>query len=238
MLSNFEKSKKKQITVLHWLAKFGFSTRDILCDVLQTNYQGQNGFFNLMVRDKVIEENHIAGTRRKIVTLGKAAHDVLSLNYPDLKIKKTKSFPLYTLIHSFSIQRFLISQKGSENFFSESELADKNFHRRPDLLITNEHGSKIAVEVELTRKSSDRIYHIYRSLVRDWNDGKFNYVIFLFSSPSVLSQYKELYEKSVWPEFKTNENGGRKLIRSGSFEPSNVHSHGLIIFHQFEPYSL
>ena len=164
MLSNFEKSKKKQIIVLQWLAKFGFSTRDILCDVLQLNYQGQNGFFNLMVRDKVVEEQYIAGTRRKILTLGKAAYDILSIHFPEMKIKKTRTFPLYTLIHSFSIQKFLISQKGSENFFSESELADKKFHRRPDLLILNEHGSKIAVEVELTRKSSDRIYHIYRSL--------------------------------------------------------------------------
>lgn len=206
--------------------------------MLDVRVNGQQDFFNLLVRENLVEEKFISGTRRKILTLGKSSYDLVKHNNPDLKVKKFKSFPLFTIIHSFSIQQFLISQKSCENFFSESELAERKFHRRPDLLIVNEHDSKIAVEVELTRKSSDRIYHIFRSLSRDWSDGKFDYVIFLFSSPTVKDQYEELYKKNVWPEFKSSEGGGRKLIRSGSFDPANVHSHGLIIFHQFEPYSL
>lgn len=238
MRHNFDVRIKKKERVAFWLAKFGFSNRELLAELLNVSVKGQHLFFQSLINEGLVSEKFVSGTRKKILSLTKLGQEFVLLNNPELVIKKVKSFSLYTLVHSYSIQKFLLSQKGSDNFFTENELSDKKFHRRPDMIIVNEHGSKIAVEVELTRKSSDRIYHIYRSLSRDWSEGKFDYVIFLFSSPTVLGQYKELYEKNIWPEFKINADGGRKLTRDGSFDPSNVHSHGLIIFHQFEPYSL
>lgn len=238
MLSNFDLRMKKKEKATHWLAKFGFSNRELISELLNVSANGQHHFFKSLISEGLVSEKYVSGTKKRILALTTLGQEYVLLQNPEMVIKKVKSFSLYTLVHSYSIQKFLLSQKGSDNFFTENELADKKFHRRPDMIIVNEHGSKIAVEVELTRKSSDRIYHIYRSLSRDWSEGKFDYVIFLFSSPAVLGQYKELYEKNVWPEFKINADGGRKLTRDGSFDPSNVHSHGLIIFHQFEPYSL
>lgn len=238
MRHNFDVRIQKKEKVTFWLAKFGFSNRELLSELLNVSVKGQHLFFQSLLTEGLVSEQYVSGTRKKILTLTKLGCEYVLLNNPEMIIKNVRSFSLYTLVHSYSIQKFLLTQKGSENFFTENELADKKFHRRPDMIIVNEHGSKIAVEVELTRKSSDRIYHIYRSLSRDWSDGKFDFVVFLFSSPAVLQQYEELYKKNIWPEFKKNEAGGNKLIRSGSFDPANVHSHGLIIFHQFEPYSL
>jgi len=237
-LNTFDINAEKREKVVLWLAKFGFSSRDLLSKMLGVNVEGQGVFFKKLVESGVTKEEYVPGTRKRIVTLTPDGIQQARIYNPELEVKVLRKFPLHTLIHSYSIQTFLTTQKGVQEFFSESELAKKKFIRRPDLLIVNASGVRIAVEVELTQKDVNRIYFNFYGHVQDWQKEKIDHVIYLFSSANVLSKYEELYLKNPWPKFTTADGNIRHMTRVGSVDPEPAHSHGLIIFHQFEPYAL
>ncbi|WP_345831089.1 hypothetical protein AAGR08_23670 (plasmid) [Pantoea sp. BRR-3P] len=237
-LSNFEINYQKRQKVILWLAKFGFSSRDLLAKMLGVNVNGQGDFFKKLADEGITKETYIPGTRKKVVTLSTEGVEEAKIHNPTLAIRTFRRFPLHTIIHSYSIQSFLITQKGVKDFFSETELAKEGYVRRPDLLIINNQDVRIAVEVELTQKDVNRIYYNLHGHADDWQKGKIDYVIYLFTSESVLGHYQELYEKNPWPKFTSPDGNVRHISRTGSFDPIHVHSHGLIKFHKFEPYAL
>lgn len=237
-LNNFEINFEKRRKVILWLAKFGFSTRDLLAQMLNVKVDGQSDFFRRLESEGITKEFYVPGTRKRVCTLASDGIEEAKIHNPELAVRNFRRFPLHTLIHSYSIQSFLASNKSVKEFFSETELATEKFIRRPDLLIINESDVKIAVEVELTLKDVNRIYFNFHGHAQDWQKGKIDHVIYLFTSPSVLAKYKDLYLKNVWPKFTAADGNVRHLSRAGSFEPTHVHSHGLIVFHQFEPYAL
>lgn len=237
-MSNFEINYQKRIKVIRWLAKFGFSSRDLLAKMLAVNVNGQGEFFKKLADEGITKEAYIPGTRKKVVTLAAEGIEEAKIHNPTLAIRTFRRFPLHTLIHSYSIQSFLITQKGVKDFFSETELAKDSFIRRPDLLIVNTQDVKIAVEVELTQKDVNRVYYNFYGHSQDWQKGKIDYVIYLFTSENVQEHYKELYEKNPWPKFTSSDGNVRHITRGGSVNPEAVHSHGLIMFHKFEPYAL
>lgn len=237
-MNGHEINAQKRRKVILWLAKFGFSTRELLSHMLGVANEGQAAFFKRLCDDEITKEAYISGTRKRVVTLTSEGAKQAKIYEPDLSVKSFKKFPLHTLIHGYTIQSFLINQKGVQRFFSEAELATQAFVRRPDLIIINEAGIQIAIEVELTQKDANRIYYNFGSHVQDWQKQKFAHVIYLFSSASVRDHYEEMYQKNPWPKFSSSTGNVRHITRAGSFDPSNVHSHGLIHFHQFDSYVL
>ncbi|WP_435362501.1 hypothetical protein [Klebsiella pneumoniae] len=237
-LNGHEINAEKRRKVVLWLAKFGFSTRELLSHMLGVAVEGQAAFFKRLAEDEITKEAYVSGTRKRVVTLTPDGVRQAKIYEPALAIKNFKKFPLHTLIHGYTIQSFLISQKGVQEFYSEAELATQTFVRRPDLIIVNESGIKIAIEVELTQKDVNRIYYNFGGHVQDWQKQKFAHVIYLFSSPTVRDHYDELYQKNPWPKFISATGNVRHITRAGSFDPSNVHNHGLIYFHQFDSYVL
>lgn len=237
-MDSHEINADKRRKVILWVAKFGFSTRELLSKMLGVSNTGQAAFFKRLADDEITKEAYISGTRKRVVTLTSEGVKQARIYEPALSVKSFKKFPLHTLIHGYTIQSFLISQKGVRCFFSEAELATQTFVRRPDLIIINESGIKIAIEVELTQKDVNRIYYNFGGHVQDWQKEKFSHVIYLFSSASVCQHYEDLYNKNPWPKFFSSTGNVRHISRSGSYDPSHVHNHGLIHFHQFEPYIL
>jgi len=237
-LNGHEINAEKRRKVILWLAKFGFSTRELLSQMLGVAVEGQAAFFKRLVEDEITKEAYISGTRKRVVNLTAEGTRQARIYEPELSVKAFKKFPLHTLIHGYTIQSFLISQKGVQQYFTEAELATQKFVRRPDLIITNEAGIKIAVEVELTQKDVNRVYYNFGGHVQDWQKQHFSHVIYLFSSASVRDHYDELYQKNPWPKFVAAADNSRVITRAGSYDASHVHNHGLIHFHQFDSYVL
>lgn len=237
-MNTFDINAQKREKIVIWLAKFGFSTRDLLSKMLGVNANGQGAFFKKLVESGITKEEYVPGTRKRVITLTPDGVQQARIYQPDLEIKFLRKFPLHTLIHSYSIQTFLTTQKGVKDFFSETELAKRKFIRRPDLLIVNDVGVKIAIEVELTQKDVNRVYFNFYGHVQDWQQERIDHVIYLFSSPTVLARYEELYQKNPWPKFITTDGNVRHMSRSGSVDSSHAHIHGLMYFHKFEPYAL
>ncbi|HFQ9467571.1 TPA: hypothetical protein ACHTH4_004783 [Escherichia coli] len=235
-MNGHEINAEKRRKVVLWLAKFGFSTRDLLSRMLGVKTDGQAAFFKRLSDDGVTKELYVSGTRKRVLTLTAEGTQQARIYEPDISVKSFRRFPLHTLIHGYTIQSFLISQKGVQRFYSEAELATQKFIRRPDLLIVNESGVKIAIEVELTQKDTNRIFYNLHGHVQDWHKERFSHVIYLFSSTKVCEHYQELYEKNPWPKFVSDTGNVRHITRSGSFDPTNAHNHKLVYFHKFEPY--
>lgn len=237
-MNTFDIHAQKREKIVIWLAKFGFSTRDLLSKMLGVNVDGQGAFFKKLVECGLIKEEYAPGTRKRVITLTSDGIKQARIYQPGLEIKSLRRFPLHTLIHSYSIQTFLTTQKGVKEFFSESELATQNFTRRPDLIIINDAGIRIAIEVELTQKDVNRIYYNFHGHTQDWQQNRIDHVIYLFSSQGMLEKYEELYQKNPWPKFVSTDGNVRHMSRAGTVDPSHAHAHGLIYFHKFEPYSL
>ncbi|MGE1110091.1 hypothetical protein ACQJ2X_30230, partial [Bacillus wiedmannii] len=68
-MSNFEINYQKRQKVILWLAKFGFSSRDLLAKMLGVNVNGQGDFFKKLADEGITKEAYIPGTRKKVVTL-------------------------------------------------------------------------------------------------------------------------------------------------------------------------
>ena len=206
--------------------------------MLKVNVKGQGDFFKKLADEGITKEVYVPGTRKRVLTLSTDGIEEAKLLNPMLAIRQFRRFPLHTLIHSYSIQLFLTSQNGIKEFFSETELAKERYVRRPDLLIINSNDVRIAVEVELTQKDTNRIYHNFYSHSVDWQKGLFEHVMYLFSSADVQKNYTELYNKNPWPKFISSDGNVRHITRVGSVDPQPIHDHGLIIFRRFEPYKM
>lgn len=237
-MNTFDINAQKRDKITIWLARFGFSTRDLLSKMLGVNVDGQGAFFKQLVESGITKEEYVPGTRKRVITLTPGGIQQARIYQPDLEVKSLRKFPLHILIHSYSLQAFLITQEGVKDFFSGPELAKRKFIRRPDLLIVNDAGVKIAIAVELTQKDVNRVYFNLYGHVQDWQQKRVDRVIYLFSSPVVLARYEELYQKNSWPKFITADGNIRHMSRSGSIDPSHAHFHELIYFHKFEPYAL
>ncbi|NQD63309.1 hypothetical protein HP459_18190 [Enterobacter sp. CM29] len=237
-MSNFDINYEKRRRVILWLAKFGFSTRDLLSRMLNVNVNGQGDFFKRLADEGITKETYVPGTRKRVLTLSNDGIEEAKLSNPTLAVRQFRRFPLHTLIHSYSIQSFLTAQKGIKDFYSETELAKEKYERRPDLLIINSNDVKIAVEIELTQKDTNRIYHNFYAHSLDWQKGRFDHVMYLFTSAEVQKNYAELYDKNPWPKFVTTDGNVRHISRVGSVDPKPIHEHGLVVFHRFEPYSM
>ncbi|TDN48078.1 hypothetical protein [Scandinavium goeteborgense] len=237
-MNTLEINALKRQKVVTWLAKFGFSSRDLLSLMLNVKSLGQAAFFKSLVNEGITSERYVPGTKKRVVTLTAEGVTLARIFNPEMEVRTLRRFPLHTLIHGYSIQKFLTTQKGVTLFETEHELGKKKFFRRPDLLITNEAGVKIAVEVELTMKDVNRIYFNFGNHLLDWQQERFEHVIYLFTSASVCDKYETLYKKNPWPKFSSPDGNVMHISRAGSIEPHSAHSHGLMHFHKFEPYSL
>lgn len=238
ILNTFNVNAQKREKVVLWLARFGFSSRDLLAKMLGVNLTGQVVFFNKLSGSGIIKEEYIHGSRKRVVTLTNDGISEARIYRPDHPVRLFRRFPLHTIIHSYSIQHFLTTQSNVREFFSETELARQAFARRPDLLIISESGIRIAVEVELTQKDVNRVYFNFGGHVQDWQNDRIDHVIYLFASGGVLARYQSLYQKNPWPAFVAADGNPRHMSRAGSVDPQLAHAHGLMIFHRFEPYAL
>ncbi|EMB2170884.1 hypothetical protein SKO73_004742, partial [Salmonella enterica] len=62
-MNTFDINAQKREKIVIWLAKFGFSTRDLLSKMLGVNVDGQGAFFKKLVESGITKEEYVPGTR-------------------------------------------------------------------------------------------------------------------------------------------------------------------------------
>ena len=231
--------EQKVRKVIIWLARFGFSTRLVLTKMLGTSYNGQNEFFKRLIDDGLVERRYVTGTSKQLFTLTSAGVNLYKIIEPNLSIKRVPKISLPTLIHSMTIQEFVISNNAAESVVGEYELYKQDWLRRPDAVITNTKGTKIAIEVELTKKSSARVIYNFCNHFEDFKKGFFDRVLYLFPDDGIQKFYQDIYSDTSWPHVVYDEKKrSYKKISGSQFDPNEIHESEIFIFNRFSPSTL
>lgn len=226
--------QKRDIT-LSFLAKFGFSTRTIICALLKVKVNAQKGFFDSLVSQGLVEIKRIPAARHEIITITQEGLRAAEIIDAGIKVKAIRKFSLPYLIHTYSIQSFIATNINVvKEWYSESEMADMRFYRRPDLLYRTDK-FRAALEIELNRKAADRVYYNYQQHIQDWQQGRFDFVDYRLADENMLNFYKSLHDKGSWPLYKLE---GVNLRAVEQFDPSAAKRAGLFNFRINHPYSL
>lgn len=226
--------------VVKWLANFDYSTLELIGKVLNVDYRGQSAFFKKLVTDDILERSYLPGTRIGVYSLGKEGFGLASLYCPELIIKEKKKKPsLITLVHTFSIQSLIANMHDKiKDFQSEKYLMGLNMARRPDAIVIMNDGKKVALEVEINRKTTDKIYYNFVNHIRDIKNSLYNSVEYYFNDASVAKLYISIYETPLWLIYKKSPTGGRLVKSEGSFDASSIHDGSLFKFTTKEMFTL
>lgn len=226
--------------VVGWLAQFDYSTGELIGRSIGVDYRGQSAFFKTLLDDGIIVRDYIPGTRLSVYSLGSDGFGLASMYYPELVIREKKKKPsLITLVHTFSIQSLIISLLPViDSFKSEKALQALNLARRPDAIVMKKDGKRIAIEVEINRKATDKIYFNYVNHIRDIKSEFYDSVAYYFNDDSVCNIYKAIYETPRWPVFKKNPSGGRLIKLENSFDPEAVFEREFFTFTVKDMYTL
>jgi len=240
-LTNSNKTKqphtRRQDKIRHlitWLAKFDFSTRELIGLSMGVNHIGQWNFFKQMIDDDIINQSRIAGTHKKIYILGSNGNSASTMYCPNVKIKEYKKTPsLVAISHSFCIQ-YLISKMYFDNqilnFQTEKELYHLNLKRRPDAIITLSNNKKVAIEIEITKKGLPMIYFNYLCHIKNIRAKVYDSVHYYFNNPDILKFYKELYEARMWPSYDKSNTGGRLVNQEKKLDVTQIQNYNLFKF--------
>lgn len=226
--------QKQNITVV-FLAKFGFSTRNIICTLLNVSTTSQKYFFDTLISQGLVEVKRIPAVKHDLLILTQYGLRLAEIVDPGMKVKTIRKYSLPYLIHTYSIQSFIARNIDLiKEWRSEAEMADMHFHRRPDLLYHAEDFTA-ALEIELNRKAADRVYYNYQQHIQDWQKGRFTFVDYRLADENMLKFYKGLHDKESWPLYKLE---GVKLRAVDQYDPSAAKRAGLFNFRINQPYSL
>ncbi|NWA64055.1 hypothetical protein HX773_24465 [Pantoea sp. B9002] len=210
--------------VVRWLAEFDYSTGELIGRSIGVDYRGQSAFFKTLIDDGIVVKDYIPGTRLTVYSLGSDGYGLASMYCPELDIKEKKKKPsLITLVHAFCIQSLVIDLLPDiDSFKGEKALQTLKLARRPDAIVTKKDGKRIALEVEINRKSTDKIYFNYVNNIRDIKSSLYDSVAYYFNDDAVCRIYTAIYETPRWPIFKKNPTGGRLIKMENSFDPQAV----------------
>lgn len=226
--------------VVRWLAEFDYSTGELIGRSIGVDYRGQSAFFKTLIADNILVRDYIPGTRLSVYSLGSDGFGLATMYCPELILSEKKKKPsLLTLVHTFSIQSLIVSLLPEiESFSSEKALQKLNLARRPDAIIVKKSGEKVAVEVEINRKSTDKIYFNYVNHVRDVKSSFYDKVAYYFNDAAVYNIYNTIYNTPRWPIFKKNPTGGRLMKLGDSFDPQAVIEREIFSFTVKDMYTL
>lgn len=225
-VKSLSQEKTKKVVLL--LAKFGFSTRKIICSLLRTSYNGQNDFFKKLISDSLIISNKRSGFLSDIYTLSSDGFELAKHYQPDSKFTFRRKLSFPNIVHALSIQQFLVENiERFSDFQSESELSVMNFNRRPDLIVITNDGNKMAIEIELNQKSEPQVEYNFFQHYRDWKLNRFDTVCYVFDNESIMKKYISIFTKEKW---KTHDFFLGKLKETGDFDPVELQENEIITF--------
>lgn len=231
MVSNQTIHLQKMNAVIIWLARFGYSTRKMLCLMLDIKIPSSTRFFNKMVDNGFIKMHSFSPSNHKIVMLTDEGYEIARFLLQDKRIIERRRLSFPNIMHSYSIQSFLVSNlKNIDSYLTEMDMAQENFYRRPDLIF-NSNGESVAVEVELNQKTNAQIEYNYMQHIRDTERKRFDYVIYLFSSEGVKDKYEQMYKKD---SINTYESFQGKLKKVGVYNMNLAHEKEMIKFFCFD----
>lgn len=236
-----ERSREKMKEVVRWLALFDFSNQEILAKAYGAEPRGQSAFFRRLEESRLVVVSKAPGLDWKFYSLSQTGMEMARVLLPHLELIKKRMPSWILLIHALSIQHAILSRRDELAAFTpEKDLKGARANHLPDAVLEYKDGRKIALEVELNRKSSARVYNIYLSHLKNINKELYDGVLYIFPNEQLRNQYISKYSEDIWPIYFENERGKleQKVGENSVFYSKPVHDANLFAFTVEDMYSI
>lgn len=219
-LNTQSKGLHRQLEVALWLREFRYSSPAVLGRLVHIKgpYNGQLWrFLNTMKRRGWIQDfsNTVAPQMGRLFMAGPEMAGFLETH--GLEHSGVVTNPVYvrhckTTLHDLNLQFAIVELKASDPdkvavVESEIQLRGHSGWLKPDAIVTNAAGKKVAFEYEMTRKASNRIYHTFSAHLYAIQSGLYSGVKYLFPNERICETYRTLFASPSWPNTQRDESG-------------------------------
>lgn len=219
--SALERNREKTKEVIKWLGIHDYSNSLLLSELCNVKNKGQGAFYKSLEKEGLIKSNTAPGLPFKVYVLTQNGLDMARVLLPNHVVIKKKIPSWIYLVHSFSIQKYVLDRRNDiVDFIPEKSLPTEEMKHKPDGLLIYQDGKKEAIEIELTKKSTPRIYNIYISHLRNIKNEIYEKVTYIFNDDILRKHYENLCGQPLWPVYIMNDN--KKLIKSHKAENLDV----------------
>lgn len=233
-----ERNKDKIQNIVIWLGIYDYSNQQLLSAVNDVNFRGQAKFFSQLESSGLVATSKAPGLPFKIYKLSEAGLEMARFLLPEQEIVKKKIPSWIYLVHSFSIQKAMLARRDEVEMFLPEKSIDGLKHK-PDGIMVLKDGSKVALEVELSKKSNPRIFSIYILHLRNIRENHYDKVLYLFQNENLKDLYSKNCSEPIWPVYVLNEK--RKLVlhtTQSSFDAKSSNAMSLFEFKTEDLYQL
>ena len=210
-----ERHYRKRRWVTEWLFAWGYSTRSILCEGLGLSASdpgNQSNFFRALRDNGLIDEVNHSLIHRRVVFLTRKGvkFSFSSSRWGVATYRFDKNSCQSSLsLHNLCVQRAVLKRSSLElpfEFTAERLIEELIKSKRPDCFLVADDGTRTALEVELTCKSSPRTYFAFENH-SDAIDGQhYERVEYVFPNRDLYETYVRRF-KGKWPSYKKDEYG-------------------------------
>ena len=210
---------KRQWTTA-WLTEFHYSTRRILCTGLGINPHNQTRFFSALIENEYFAEAVHPLLKKRLLYL--TTKGLQYARYDSDRPTRYRYTPNATsaphALHNLHIQHAVLIRSTLTmpfDFTSERYITSTPKHKRPDCLI-HTPDKTTALEIELTHKSTPRIYLAYIDHIDAFKANLYDHVEYIFTQQHMHQTYLGLFQTPKWPIYTRTRTGKLVHKRQGA----------------------
>lgn len=214
------RNEEKTILALLWITEFKYSTKKIICDLLGVSYQGQQTFFNKINSEGLttyIKHPYISSNLIMLTPKGRGYAAQFSKKAISYNCSKTRNLNSM-VFHDLATQELaltVVNKKIPYNFSFDHYISNIEKNKRPDLIVDNEQ-VLTAYEIELTQKSSLRVYLAFLNHFDAMNNNVYHYVKYIFLNRDLCVIYTKLFNEVYWKHCYRNSNNKVSVLKEAS----------------------
>lgn len=221
--SPYDRNNKNKLIILSWLAKWRCSTDRVLLRCCGIKTRSGLKLLNSLESDGLIRKispSPIPFFNLYMLTaLGVQQGVFIGLDFVDAYDCNPTHLPQRRLMHDLVVQDAVLDYLNEHNLRPNQVLPECCFQgdfgdaeKRPDAIIDG----ALAVELELTQKSSDRIFMAFVAALQSMNAGLFREVHYFFTHQRIHDLYLNKYSESEWPVYKFEDKSRKRPVDTGS----------------------
>lgn len=210
------RGEEKVRLALEWIAIFHFSTLPIIAKRLKISENTAFRFIKKLKAQGLIRGFETYVIRRELLML--TVHGLGYCTELTERIFNYSTEPskvsLSRVRHDLIVQEAVADRVGQgDSFCSDRQLGTDRRSKIPDALIEKVGGQKIALEIELTPKTDERIYIGFENHLKALHESTYDRVVYLFKTKTLHEYYLKRFESDAWPAYTYSEKLKRWVLK-------------------------
>ena len=210
---------RKREMQLRWMAKFGCSTSDLL--IALTESKNTKTIYTLK-NSGLIDSLQTSVMKQKIWYLTNEGRH-LAAEWEEAAVGRGPTVNRFssfkTLRHDLSLQAYVLKTGAPLDAITPEKCMPRELEHDPDAILNLDEG-RIAIEIERTRKSINRVYRIFLDHARAiFEHRHYDKVRYVFPTDALAARYLGLFRAPDWPLFEYDPKRRSYLPRNEIWTP-------------------